>query len=338
MPWIMSGIQAAGELQSLASNMSDWKKESIRSTPMKVDGATIDWVIIFWYLLVSQERGVVCFFGMEKWIFQVTLVWKETFRSSCTFRAVVTSRGSRLKRWTSSSPISVHFQALRRKNTNFAQILAPWTVFQCVFCRIWEKCQVSELPSLSWWFNNASVLSSFGFSTLETLPKVKVWWQCELLLYFFYLNCLHWHHQRSMFDLFIFKLVGDDWGKQCKKHVESASSRNFEGSSPSADVQQIHSNALLGSRHVAISTLEWTTNRYRTYMHKLKQIWQSNTICIFFVWETFKELVTKISAAALSVTERSRSRHSLLNRGPTTSRASTAKIPDNEKVTWVVNS
>ena len=68
---------------------------------------------------------------------------------------------------------------------------------------------------------------------------------------------------------------------------------------------------------------QWTTNRYRTNMNKLKQTWQSNTENVF-VWETFKDLVkTKISAAALSVTERSRSRHSLLNRGPTTSRAST---------------
>ncbi len=65
----------------------------------------------------------------------------------------------------------------------------------------------------------------------------------------------------------------------------------------------------------------------------IEQIWtnwnkpdkaiQRNTENVF-VWETFKDLVkTKISAAALSVTERSRSRHSLLNRGPTTSRAST---------------
>lgn len=116
----------------------------------------------------------------------------------------------------------------------------------------------------------------FGFSTLVTLQRFLDGSTCaeasfsvtcsswvkksksnghrELLLYFFYLILSQLFTLTSPeVNVWGFHLqIGGGWlGKQCKMHVESASSHNFEGSSPSAEVQQIHSKALLGSKLTA---------------------------------------------------------------------------------------
>lgn len=289
MPWIMSGIQAAGELcrKSIVGIKHVWLKKRIYKI-YKIYAHESRWRNhqLTYHLLisfVSQKGGVVCFFlygkmntqkkGKLLWSGKTHFVPPAPSVQSWLHGALAWSVGSHLR-----LQFPAHVQTLRR--VFFAEFESHLKIFQ-----------VSELPSLSWLFNNASVLSSFWIlntrnpsenqslmDSVSCFSTSSIW---------FYLNCLHWHHQRSMFEVFI-KLVGDDWENNAKcmwsLHQVTISKAARPQLKCSKSIPKL--SLAQSSRHlmvVAISTLEWTTNRYRKYMHKLKPIWQSNKNNIFCV-------------------------------------------------------
>lgn len=335
MPWIMSGIQAAGELcrKSIVGIKHVWLKKRIYKI-YKIYAHESRWRNhqLTYHLLisfVSQKGGVVCFFCMEKWIHKK--------RASCFG----------LERHISfllHLPCSRDFTGLSPE--------ALGHIFVCNFrpmSKHYAVCFLQNLRVTSKYFKfqnfhhfhdystTLQYCHHFGFSTLETLQKIKVWWTvwvASLLLLSDSISIVYTDITRGQCLRFSssnwWGMIGKTMQNACGVCIKSQFRRQLALSWSAA-------NPFQSSPWLKAHGISWWLpfppwNEQQIGIENICTNWNQSDKAIkiiFFVWETFKDFVTKISAAALSVTERSRSRHSLLNRGPTTSRASTAKkIPD----------
>lgn len=313
--------------------MSDWKKRIYKIYKIYAHESRWRNHQLTYHLLisfVSQKGGVVCFFlygkmntqkkGKLLWSGKTHFVPPAPSVQSWLHGALAWSVGSHLR-----LQFPAHVQTLRRV---------------CFLQNLRVTSKYFKFQNFHHFHDYSTTLQychHFGFSTLETLQKIKVWWTvwvASLLLLSDSISIVYTDITRGQCLRFSssnwWGMIGKTMQNACGVCIKSQFRRQLALSWSAA-------NPFQSSPWLKAHGISWWLpfppwNEQQIGIENICTNWNQSDKAIkiiFFVWETFKDFVTKISAAALSVTERSRSRHSLLNRGPTTSRASTAKkIPD----------